>query len=215
MIGTVVVDEAFRFPDLDKSVTISGGSLDFSAYSTGKDMNLRDPMRFEGIALLFRENQIVMANGNKLYMDENVTMVNPIKLYGGTGSYGAVVDGTDMTVLGGQYAAIYGGSYQQQINGDVKAVGNIKVNELNAQKITCNNITDCYKIQAKTLECAGNITTATLTCDQIINNNNFLARLDRILMQFNCALSIFQLVFTGYGFSRQLTWLSGRNKGFV
>ena len=35
VIGTVVVDEAFRFPDLDKSVTISGGSLDFSAYSTG------------------------------------------------------------------------------------------------------------------------------------------------------------------------------------
>lgn len=130
VIGTVVVDEAFRFPDLDKSVTISGGSLDFSAYSTGKDMNLRDPMRFEGIALLFRENQIVMANGNKLYMDGNVTMANPIKLYGGTGSYGAVVDGTDMTLLGGSYAFIYGGSYQQQINGDVNLTvgGNVNPN---------------------------------------------------------------------------------------
>lgn len=125
--GSVTVADTFRFPDLNKSVTISGGSLDFSAYPTGKDMNLRDPMRFEGVSLLFRENQIVMANGNKLYMDENVTMNTPITLYGGTGSYGAVVDGTDMTILGGQYSAIYGGSYQTQINGDVNLVvgGNV------------------------------------------------------------------------------------------
>ena len=46
--------------------------------------------------------------------------------------------------------------------------GNIKVNELNAQKITCNNITDCYKIEAKTIECAGNLTAANLSCDEII-----------------------------------------------
>ena len=54
------------------------------------------------------------------------------------------------------------------INGDVKSEGNIKVNELNAQKITCNNITDCYKIEAKTIECAGNVTAANLSCDEII-----------------------------------------------
>ena len=53
------------------------------------------------------------------------------------------------------------------INGDVKSEGNIKVNELNAQKITCNNITDCYKIESKTIECAGNVTATNLFCDQI------------------------------------------------
>ena len=53
------------------------------------------------------------------------------------------------------------------INGDVKSDGNIKVNELNAQKITCNNITDCYKIEAKTIECTGNVTATNLFCDQI------------------------------------------------
>ena len=54
------------------------------------------------------------------------------------------------------------------INGDVKCKGNIAVNELDAQKVICNDITDCYKLQAKTIECAGNIASAHLTCDQII-----------------------------------------------
>ncbi len=53
------------------------------------------------------------------------------------------------------------------INGDVRSDGDIKANELNAQKITCNNITDCYKLHAKTIECSGSISSANLTCDQI------------------------------------------------
>lgn len=54
------------------------------------------------------------------------------------------------------------------INGEVKSEGNIKVNEVNAQNITCNSITDCYKIEAKRIECAGNVTAANLSCDEII-----------------------------------------------
>jgi len=54
------------------------------------------------------------------------------------------------------------------INGDVKCEGNIDVNELNAQKVVCNNITECYKLQAKTIECKGNVASANLNCDQII-----------------------------------------------
>ena len=53
------------------------------------------------------------------------------------------------------------------INGDVKTEGNVKVNELNCQKIICNAITDCYKLQAKSIECTGNISAGTLTCDHI------------------------------------------------
>ena len=54
------------------------------------------------------------------------------------------------------------------INGDVMCEGNIDVNELNAQKVVCNNITECYKLQAKTIECKGNVASANLNCDQII-----------------------------------------------
>ena len=53
------------------------------------------------------------------------------------------------------------------INGDVKSEGNIDVKELNAQKVICGNIADCYKLQAKTIECAGNIASAHVTCDHI------------------------------------------------
>ena len=54
------------------------------------------------------------------------------------------------------------------INGDVKADGNIKANELNAQKITCKDTAECYKIEAKSIECAGNLSAVNLSCDQII-----------------------------------------------
>ncbi|MBQ0010364.1 MAG: helix-turn-helix domain-containing protein [Ruminococcus sp.] len=53
------------------------------------------------------------------------------------------------------------------INGDVKCEGNIKVNEINCQKVICNNITECYHLQAGTIECRGDIHSATLTCDHI------------------------------------------------
>ena len=53
------------------------------------------------------------------------------------------------------------------INGDVRSEGNINVKEINAQKIICNNITDCYQLQAHTIECAGTVASANLTCNQI------------------------------------------------
>jgi len=54
------------------------------------------------------------------------------------------------------------------INGDIKSDGDIDVSELNAQKVICKNINDCYRLQAKTIECAGKVTSSRLTCDQII-----------------------------------------------
>ena len=54
------------------------------------------------------------------------------------------------------------------INGDVRCKGNLKVNELNSQKIVCNTITDCYKLQANEIECAGNITAVHLNCDRTV-----------------------------------------------
>ncbi len=55
------------------------------------------------------------------------------------------------------------------INGDVKSDGDVKVNQLNCQKVVCNNITDCYKLQAKTIECAGSVNAVNLECEQINN----------------------------------------------
>ena len=58
-----------------------------------------------------------------------------------------------------------------QINGDARAEGDIKVNELNAMgRIVCRDIHDCYRLQANHIECAGEIHAANLTCDRITYN---------------------------------------------
>ena len=54
-----------------------------------------------------------------------------------------------------------------EINGDVKSAGDIKVSELSADKVICQSITDCYRLQANSIECMGDITSAHLHCDQI------------------------------------------------
>lgn len=59
-----------------------------------------------------------------------------------------------------------------QINGDARAEGDIKVNEINAMgRIVCREIHDCYRLQANHIECAGEIHAANLTCDQITYRN--------------------------------------------
>lgn len=55
-----------------------------------------------------------------------------------------------------------------QINGDVRATGDIKVNEVNAVgNIICNSVLDCYKLRANRIDCAGSVQSANLTCNQI------------------------------------------------
>ena len=53
------------------------------------------------------------------------------------------------------------------INGDVKSEGDIKVSDLNADKVICQSITDCYRFHANTVECAGDVTSAHLHCGPI------------------------------------------------
>jgi len=54
------------------------------------------------------------------------------------------------------------------IAGDVRCEGNIRANEINSfGPIVCQNITDCYKLQAKNVECAGEIHAVYLNCEQI------------------------------------------------
>ena len=56
-----------------------------------------------------------------------------------------------------------------QINGDVRAQGNVKVNTINSiGSIRCSGIYDCYKMQANNIICSGSVNSANLTCGQII-----------------------------------------------
>jgi transcriptional regulator with XRE-family HTH domain len=54
------------------------------------------------------------------------------------------------------------------INGDVRAAGDVKVHELTGQKVICRSILDCYRLHAGTLECSGPITATTLECEQLV-----------------------------------------------
>lgn len=54
-----------------------------------------------------------------------------------------------------------------QINGDIKSDGDISASMVNGGKITCNAISDCYKLEAKSIECTGSVNSANLTCGQI------------------------------------------------
>ncbi len=56
-----------------------------------------------------------------------------------------------------------------QINGDVCAQGNVKVNTINSiGSIQCSGIYDCYKLQANNIICSGSVNSANLTGGQII-----------------------------------------------
>lgn len=54
-----------------------------------------------------------------------------------------------------------------QINGDLRVDGDIKVHEINANTISCQNITDCYHLTAKSISCQGNI-----ICNQADQKNS-------------------------------------------
>ena len=56
-----------------------------------------------------------------------------------------------------------------QINGDVRAQGNVKVNTINSiGTIQCSGVYDCYKMQANSIICSGSVNSANVTCGQII-----------------------------------------------
>ncbi len=54
-----------------------------------------------------------------------------------------------------------------QINGDIKSDGDINANGINCGKIVCSAISDCYKLEAKSIDCSGSVNSANLTCGQI------------------------------------------------
>lgn len=53
------------------------------------------------------------------------------------------------------------------INGDVTAEGNVKAGEIASVRVVCNNVVDCYKMEARTVNCRGKINAVNLTCDKI------------------------------------------------
>jgi len=102
-----------------KTVTITGGNLDFSGLSG--NLSLGDHITFENITLTFAADrspaQAIYANGYKVKIGEGVTMPNAIRIFGGKS--GGTTPSTNLTVLSGYYTQIFGGGNNTDIIGDV------------------------------------------------------------------------------------------------
>jgi len=123
--GTIVVDGTVAVTAApgthNKTVTITGDTLDFTGLSG--NLSLGDHITFENITMTFATVEsgkvppAIYANGYKVKIGENVTMPNPIRIFGGKSN--GTVASTNLTVLSGYYTQIFGGGNNCNITGDV------------------------------------------------------------------------------------------------
>ena len=112
--GEVAVPSDFQWQAHGKTLTIKGGTLNFSAISG--EIYIRDNITFKDITLKFAEDKNVYAAGNKVTFGEGIVMPTAISLFGG--SKADDLKETNLTLLSGIYKTIYGGSYGKKISGD-------------------------------------------------------------------------------------------------
>ncbi|MBQ2923574.1 MAG: hypothetical protein IJE60_10915, partial [Tyzzerella sp.] len=114
IVDSYTATSSFVWKSHEKQVTITGGTLDFSAVSR---LNILDAVTFTDMTLNLRSGGHVFANGNSLKIDSNVT-VNNVALIYGAGDTGTTVESTNITILAGTYDKIYGGGYEAHVQED-------------------------------------------------------------------------------------------------
>lgn len=82
-----------------------------------KTVDLTEDVVFANVTLAFEQDAWLFANGHKLVIEETVAMPNAITVYGGSW-WGISVENTDVTLLGGNYNRIYGGTFGGTVIGD-------------------------------------------------------------------------------------------------
>lgn len=122
LVGTVPGTKGL--PTFDGTVTITGGTLDISAF---EKVWMNSGIIFDDVTLNFMEDGSLFANGYHLTINENVTVLNHISLYGG--NYNADVANTEMYIYTGDYNVIYGGGYWSDISGTAKLTVGGNVNQ--------------------------------------------------------------------------------------
>lgn len=91
-----------------------------------KTVDLTEDVMFANVTLAFEQDAWLFANGHKLVIEETVAMPNAITVYGGSW-WGISVESTDVTLLGGNYNKIYGGTFGGTVTGDtfLRVGGNV------------------------------------------------------------------------------------------
>ena len=147
--GTVHVKDSYTAPfdfawkDHDKTVTITGGTLDFTALPvvtikqatdtteavTAAMLHINDSVTFADTTLTFVNGQHIYANGNRVEIASDVTWGDTsayVCIYGG--AYRTALKSDTNLVLGtGNYKRVYGGGNYNDVTGDVNVTisGNI------------------------------------------------------------------------------------------
>ena len=98
-----------------KTLTVTGGEIDFTNI---KHLSLKEDITFDNITLTFTDSKYLFAWGNDVTINENVTVNGKINVY--AGGFQSSTGGTNITLLAGNYASIYGASHEAKyiINGD-------------------------------------------------------------------------------------------------
>lgn len=125
----------FVWKDHDKTVTVTGGTLDFTALpvvtieeatedaeaETAVMLHINDSVKFTGTTLTFVDGQHVYANGNKVEIASDVTWGNSsayVWIYGGAYRT-ALKSDTNLVLSAGNYKRVFGGGNYNSLTGDV------------------------------------------------------------------------------------------------
>ena len=119
LVDTVSAGKSWR--SHDKTVNITGGTLDFTTMDTR--IYLEGHVKFDNVTLNFREGDELYANAHTLYIGENATLTAKIRVFGGSYGYGTTVNGdANVTLLAGDYIDVHGGGQFANLDGSTTLI---------------------------------------------------------------------------------------------
>lgn len=135
VVETYATDANFDWKEHNKTVNITGGTLDFTtlpevtlkeaveatAAITATGLDIRDSVTFTDTVLNFTDGHHIYANGNTVEIASDITWGNTsayVHLYGGAHTE-ALKSDTNLILKAGQYARVYGGGNYSALTGNV------------------------------------------------------------------------------------------------
>ncbi len=118
------ISELFASLDMKLGYTIEGSKQSVKLILP-TSFSLTGPLTIKNVTLSLSSSSVIYANGHRLYIDSDVRSESTEKrltVYGGSNN--TSVNGTDITLLGGHYSAVFGGGNGTggKVNGNTNVV---------------------------------------------------------------------------------------------
>ncbi len=148
---TVTLTEAAKFNSIYSGEQVKNGCVITGQSQSVKltlpqVVNLKGDLTIKNVTL-YGSSTVIYANGYKLTIDSDVVSSSRndrLTVYGGSdSSYPTSIENTDITLLGGYYKNVYGGSKTLAVSGDTNVVfgGNANIGDTNDDSSA--NISPC------------------------------------------------------------------------